>query len=415
MSDISPSLLKNLAMLRWFAVAGQTVAVALVAYGFGMPLRTAPLWFGIAALALFNTWARWRARVVVRPSPFEVFAHVFVDIAVLAWLIGWSGGAMNPFTPLFLLPIALVAVTLPVRWVVATAIVCCAGYAIPAWFGQPLPPVHGLFGDAFDLHLTGMAVMFAISVAVITFFLTRLAQALRAREQELAHLREQFARNEGIVALATHAAAVAHELNTPLGTLTLMLEDQLDQWPRAPVDRTDLETMTALVDACRDRVRELAAPAENVLTDDISVAIDRVVERWQLVRPAIALERAGVVDAGQGHRLDAGIGHLLQALLNNAADAGELAGSARVELRVETIGDELVGSVRDHGSGFDRAEAALSGPLFRSSKRDGLGVGLALSHATLERLGGALSIRPAYGGGAIVGFRLPLNARSGGP
>lgn len=408
MHDISPSLLKHLAMLRWLAVAGQAVTVALVVYGLGIPLPAAPLWCGIALLALFNLWASWRARRALHVTAMEVFAHASVDIAVLAWLIGWSGGAMNPFATLFLLPIALIAVALPARWVSGTALLCCIGYALSAWLGKPLPHVHGLFGDTFDLHLAGMAVMFAISAAVITFFLTRLARALRERERELARLREQFARNEGILALATHAAAVAHELNTPLATLTLMVEDQLDG---VAATRTDVETMASLVDACRDRVRELAAPADCEVADCRSIArsLDDAIGRWQLVRPAIALERIGRVDAPAGGALDVGVGHLLQALLNNAADASERAGDSRVALRIEIVDAELVGSVRDYGSDFEFAGQDLPRTLFRSRKPGGLGVGLALSHATVERLGGTLSVQAAPdGNGAIVAFRLPL-------
>lgn len=414
MHDISPSLLKHLAMLRWFAVAGQIITVALVVHGLGIPLPAAPLWSGIALLALFNLWASWRARHAQRVAAAEVFAHAGVDIAVLAWLIGGSGGAMNPFAPLFLLPIALIAVALPARWVILTALLCCVGYAASAWFGAPLPHVHGLFGDTFNLHLAGMAVMFAISGAVITFFLTRLARALRERERELARLREQFARNEGILALATHAAAVAHELNTPLASLTLMLEDQLDG---LPADRADIETMAALVDACRDRVRELAAPADRTTVDERGVAraLDDAIGRWRLVRPASALARSGRVDDAPGRALDPGAGHLLQALLNNAADAGERAGDPRVVLHIETVGAELVGSVRDYGRGFDSAAQALAGTLFHSSKPGGLGVGLALSHATVERLGGTLSMQAAPGGGTLVAFRLPLRASANMP
>ena len=351
--DISPNLLRHLVTLRWFAVAGQAITVALVVHALGMPLQAVPLWSGIGVLALFNLWAGWRARHVARVAAAEVVAQVCVDIAVLAWLIGCSGGAMNPFAPLFLLPIALVAVALPARWVVLTALLGCTGYAASAHWGRPLPHAHGLFGDTFNLHLAGMAVMFAISVAVITYFPSRLARALRERERELARLRELAARNEGILALATHAAAVAHELNTPLATLTLMLEDQLDD---LPAERADLLTMAALVDACRDRVRELAAPADAAATHARGVVrgLDDAIGRWQLVRPTVELARTGVVADAPGLMLDPGIGHLLQVLLNNAADAGERVGDPRVALHVETRADALVGSVRDHGRGLRR-------------------------------------------------------------
>ncbi|MFC4820872.1 ATP-binding protein [Dokdonella ginsengisoli] len=412
MNDSLPGLLRNLVVLRWLAVGGQAVTIALVVHGLGIPLRAAPLWLGVGVLAAFNLWASWRVRRVARVGAPEAVAHAAVDILVLAWLIGWSGGAMNPFAPLFLLPIALLAVALPPPWVVLTAALCCLGYAASALFGAPLPHVHGAIGDPFNLHLAGMAVMFAISVAVVAFFLTRLAQALRSRERELARLREQFARNEGIVALATHAAAVAHELNTPLATLTLMLEDRLDQTPRE-TDRGELQTMAALVDACRDRVRELAAPAESAVTLDerpLAAALEDVVERWQLLRPAIELERDGDLADAAGARLAPGVGHLLTALLNNAADASEAAGERRVTLHLAGDGGALVGSVRDYGDGV--SARAAPGALFRSTKPDGLGVGLALSHATVERLGGELSLQAAPGRGTRVSFRLPLPGTS---
>lgn len=411
MNDLSPNLLRLLVTLRWLAVGGQLATVVLVVHGLHIPLRQPPLWGGIAALATFNLWAGWRAQRAVRVGPAEAFVHAAVDVLVLAWLIGWSGGAMNPFAPLFLLPLALLAVELPVGWVVATALLCGLGYAASALLGPPLPHVHGTFGDPFNLHLAGMGVMFAISAAVIAFFLTRLAQALRERERELARLREQFARNEGILALATHAAAVAHELNTPLATLTLMLEDRVDQSPPG-AERDEFETMSALVDACRDRVRELAAPANGAPAEarPLADALEAVIERWQLLRPAVALERSGDLADAPVVALEPAIGHLLAALLNNAADASEAAGVPRIALHLSFDGSALAGSVRDYGTGF--AADAASGTLFRSTKPHGLGVGLALSHATVERLRGEWVVQAAQGGGTRVAFRLPLRAEA---
>ena len=69
-------------------------------------------------------------------------------------------------------------------------------------------------------------------MVVVLVFSTRMAADLRARERELARLRERFTRNEGIVALATHAA-MAHELNTPLATMTL-LADEISAEVRIP-------------------------------------------------------------------------------------------------------------------------------------------------------------------------------------
>ncbi len=404
-------LLRSLALLRWFTVAGQALTVAVAVHVLGLPFPALPLWSGVAALMLFNLWAAPRARRLAQTSTREALLHVLVDVAELTWMIAWSGGAMNPFASLLLLPLALAAVAMPWRAVLVVLLACGAGYALSTVLGPPLPHLHGVFGDTLDLHLWGMAANFVVSGAVVAGFLSRLAQTLHAREQELARLREQFARREGIVALATHAAAVAHELNTPLGTLTLMLEDAVADAPAGSERRADAQLMAALVDECRDRVRQLARPADELRAAQprpLHEVLDQLVERWRLLRPAVQLQRSDDLPAHLLVDWDSGIGHLLQALLNNAADASQAAGSASVELALVWRDGRLRGAVRDFGAGIDAGTATLPGRLFQSSKPDGLGLGLVLSHATVERLGGVLAMEAANGGGVRVRFELPM-------
>lgn len=407
LNPVSLPLLRLLCNLRWLAIAGQAVTVAVVTGPMGIDLPVAPLWTGIGALALFNTYATWRSRNTGDPRESEVFCHVLVDIIALAWMVGWSGGVENPFSSLFLLPIALSILALSRRWIWATAAASVLGYVISALFARPLPHVHGVFGDAFSLHKFGMLANFAVSAAVVLMFFTRMATAWRESERTVARLQERFARNEGIIALATHAASVAHELNTPLGTLTLMVED-LAAEAETDARREDYATMRTLLEACRDRVRELASPADaGDGGPDAGTDVERVIERWCLVRPTIELHRTG--SSAALRKVDRAVGHLIQALLNNAADASQQAGTNRVDLYIEASGNGMHSSIRDYGAGFGQSDPVLPGILFRSSKPEGLGIGLVLSHATVERLGGTLSMQAAADGpGVVVSFQLPV-------
>src|SRR5690606_27125589 len=135
-----------------------------------------------------------------------------------------------------------------------------------------------------------------------------------------------------------------------------------------------------------------------------TIGLDRLLDQWTLMRPTVTLVRSG--DAPPDLRVDRGLGHLLLVLLNNAADAGEAAGAPRIALELSLDASALHGSIRDHGRGFD-AHAPFLPVLFRSTKPDGLGVGLTLSHAAMERLGGTLAVEDAPGGGALVRFRVP--------
>ncbi len=393
------ALVRTLYSLRWLAVGGQSLTILWATHGFDMALPRGPLWGPVLVLAGFNLLVHLRLRSGRDARAGEAFGHVLVDTAVLAWLVAWTGGIANPFASLFLLPIALTAMALPAPWAIASAVAGLVGYFLAVAFGQPLPHLH----DGFDLHLAGMAVNFVLSVGLVLFLLLRLAAARDRRERELTALRERFVRSEGILALATHAASVAHELNTPLGTMTLLLDD-LDTDALSADGAEDVATLRRLVDTCRDRVRSLADPADPATGARVDVG--RVLEHWQLVRPAIALARSGNV--GSEQRVDRTIGHLLLALLNNAADASEANRSQRVDLHLAIEDGVLHGAIRDHGTGFD-AQAPFLPVLFRSGKPDGLGVGLALSHAAIEQLGGELDMEEADGGGARVHFRVPMD------
>ena len=405
-SFINPGFLRTLVLLRWTAAAGQSLAIAVTLHALALPLPAWPLWSGVVALLAFNVHAEWTIRRDALPShnpapslraavPAGVaVAHLGFDIAELTWAIAWSGGAMNPFVSLFLVPVALATLVLPIRHIVLVAIL-----------GPALPHIHGLAGT-FDLHLWGMAVNFALSTIVFVAVLTQLAAARDAREREIAQLREQAARAEGILGLATHAAAMAHALNTPLGTLTLMLDDLAEDCADRPQLSADVERARAVVAVCRDQVRKLvhqAHPDSHAL-EPLADFIDSVIERWELLRPSMRLAR-DIALPQLPIRADPALAHLLQALLDNAADASAEQSSTELGLRLRVVDQALIGAITDHGG--SALEDRPLGAVFASSKADGLGVGLALSHATVERFGGELSLQ-AGDDGAITRFRLPL-------
>ena len=409
---IDPGFLRTLVLLRWCAAAGQALAIAVTLYVLELPLPAGPLWTGVAALLAFNVHATNAIRGVREraPAPAAVPAgiavsHLAFDIAELTWAIAWSGGAMNPFVSLFLVPVALATLALPIRHILLVAVLAASGYTLAALLGPALPHIHGLAGT-FDLHLAGMAVNFALSTIVFVAVLTHLAAARDAREREIAQLREQAARAEGILGLATHAAAMAHALNTPLGTLTLMLDDLAEDCTDRPQLGADIERARAVVAVCRDQVRKLvheAHPDSHVL-QPLADYIDSVIARWELLRPSMHLTR-DIELPRLSIRADPALAHLLQALLDNAADASAGQGRSDLSLRLRVNDHALIGDIVDHGgSALDQRPL---GALFASSKTDGMGVGLALSHATVERYGGELSLQPGHDG-AITRFRLPL-------
>jgi two-component system sensor histidine kinase RegB len=404
----------TLAWLRLCAVAGQALTVAVVAFGMQLPIPAASLAFGIAALFAFALAVFWR---LGRPWPVtspEAVAHIAVDIAALGWLLYLTGGATNPFVSLLVLPITLAAAALPLRDVAIVAMLAAIVYlALIPWY-VPLPMLHAS-GD-FNLHVLGMAINFVIMAAALSFFVTRLARLLRARESEIQRERERALRDEGILAIATQAAGAAHELNTPLSTMRTLLAELKREHAAEPALADDIDLLAGQAERCRDILRELVAVGSRQLSGaperrPLSEFVRDAEARFHLLRPEVDLAIAIENDAGERTiEAEPSLDHALINLLSNAADASLAAGRNRIELRVAANASQAEFGVRDFGAGTAAALSARSA--FQSNKRDGLGLGLALALATAERMGGELRAEIQADGGLLQRLRIPLRGRA---
>ncbi len=401
-------LAETLAWLRLCAVAGQSLTILIVAWLLAIPIHTVPLAFGVIVLALFALFSFWRLARPRAVSPAEAFSHVVVDTTVLAWLLYWSGGAANPFVSLLVVPIALAAATLPLRFVVAVALLAATACAVLIPWHVELPPLRTA-GTGFNLHVAGAAVNFAVIAGLLGFFIARLAGRLRQRELEIQLERERALRDEGILAIATQAAGTAHELNTPLSTMRTLLTELRREQAGNPALAEDLALLSGQADRCRDILRELVAIGRRQLAgtpERMSLArfVAECESQFRLLRPEVELTINVSEDAGtQPIEVVPSLRHALINLLSNAADASLAADSESIALDVDVSGDEIEFGIRDHGDGIAAGAAAA----FQTSKRDGLGLGLALAHATAERLGGELIASPLPRGGLLQRLRLP--------
>ena len=132
------SFLRTLCSLRWLAIAGQAATILLASSLLRLDLPLEPLWTGVGVLIGFNLYAILRLRHSRDLSHVTAFAHLLVDMAVLAWMVGWSGGIGNPFGMMFLILTALAALALPRNWALAAAVAGISGYVLAALFGRPL-------------------------------------------------------------------------------------------------------------------------------------------------------------------------------------------------------------------------------------------------------------------------------------
>ena len=397
------ALLGRLLAVRVSLIAGWAVGVAWLHWGFAIPMPLFPMAAVLVLMGLFALSTAWRLRLDVPATQMEFLAHLLADLTAFAVLVFFSGGATNPFVSLMLVPVIIAAIALRPRWVWLLAAVAGGYYALLLFYFQPLAVADPVAATA--MHLGGMWFNFLISAALIAFFVTRMHAALRARDQELAALREKQLRDERILALGTQAALAAHELATPLATIQTTAHELAGEFANDPDIGPDCQLLERQAQACKRILTQLAARAQDTppAQQPLDAWLQALIERWQLLRPDAQVS-ATLLAARRDFVPPDGLDQAILNLLNNAADAA----SAPVEFNARADDDALRIEIADRGPGFTPEQKAQAGRVLFSGKPGrGWGMGLALTHATLERLGGTLTLAERDGGGSRVSIRLP--------
>ncbi len=397
------ALLGRLLAVRVSLIAGWAAGIAWLHWGLAIRMPLFPMAAVLVLMGLFALSTAWRLRLDVPATQMEFLAHLLADLTAFAVLVFFSGGATNPFVSLMLVPVVIAAISLRPRWVWMLAAVAGGYYALLLFYYQPLAIADPV--AAYGMHLGGMWFNFLISAALIAFFVTRMHAALRARDQELSALREKQLRDERIVALGTQAALAAHELATPLATIQTTAHELATEFANDPDIGADCALLEKQAQACKRILTQLAARAQDTppAAQPLDAWLNDVIERWQVLRPDARITTRMPTDRREFSPPD-GFEQAIQNILNNAADASPDA----VEFSAEAESGVLVIDVADRGPGLTPEQKAQAGRVLFSGKPGrGWGVGLALTHATLERLGGSLTLTERDGGGTRVRLRLP--------
>lgn len=390
-----------LVYLRYVVIVGGVVALVMA----HSMMRLGPaLWPLIITLALLlagnvaaHVWLRRQGDEL--PALFTV--QLLFDVGALTVAMYFSGGPGNPFVSLYLVPVAMAAAVLPWRPAVLVALAAVAAYTGLLWKHQHL--MH-LGGDGFATHVTGMWVEFIFSAALLLVVLARFRALLASQRARLAQSRERALRDESLIAVGTLAAGTAHELNTPLTTLGMLIDDMR---PGDVLSADDLVLIRAQLKRCREHVAALASLARRG-ADEAQVVnaecfVREALERWSLMRPGIEV-RFVADDPSARIRADASLAQALLNLLNNAADANAATGSGEsLELRAARVDGNWSLRILDRGPGPDGSVAAAAG----KARYGGLGIGLMISNASVERSGGRVRLFARPDGGSVTELMLP--------
>ncbi len=394
---------RTLVRLRWTAIFGQLLTIAATARLFDYPLPVSSALAAVGAAALLNVGLVALYPRNARLVGGEALLHLGFDLVQLGVLLFLTGGLANPFCVLLIVPITISATLLSAR-ATAALLVAALGILFALWnWALPLPWVgHPIFLP--PLYRLGILMGLLMAMIFLSIYAWQVSAEGRRRQLALIATQSALERESKMSALGSLAAAAAHELGGPLGTITLIARDLEAALQNDPVHGADVRLLVAEAKRSRDILVGIASRAE---AED---PFPRV------TIPALLIEAAGegspvsveVADALLSARV-ARSPEMLHGLANLIDNARRHA-HGRVALTAVPLGEVVEFAVEDDGPGFpDDLLPHLGEPFLGPSRSGAGGTGLGIFIATtlLERTGGMLAFVNSPQGGARVAIRWP--------
>ncbi|MBK1670936.1 hypothetical protein CKO28_23265 [Rhodovibrio sodomensis] len=403
--------LRTLNLIRWIAVGGQTAALAIVYVGLEYPLPIVPAGLLVLASVAVNLQAAWSHRGAPWLTDRGAAVYLAVDLVQLSALLALTGGLANPFALLILAPVTVSASVLSRTSTLALAGLAILSASVLSLVHAPLPWGNGGL-DLPDLYIGGIWAALVLAVGFIAAYVFSLAAEAQRMSDALSATQMALAREQRLSALGGLAAAAAHELGSPLGTIAVVAREIRGEVPEGSDLQEDAELLLQESQRCRDILARLAAQPEGDRGDasfwDLPLSALAQSAAQPFERDDIALEvNTAPRDSTRQPTLQRKpeILHAIGTLVQNAM--GFAASRVILEARWDSRTAEL--AILDDGPGFDPQILPYIGEPYLSTRRrdsggENMGLGIFIARTLLARTGADVLFdnRPEGGAQAIV-------------
>jgi two-component system, sensor histidine kinase RegB len=403
--------LRTLILIRWIAVAGQTLTVLVVHFGLEFSLPVAACLTVIAATAASNLLLYILMPLRARLGDRDSMLLLGFDVLQLSVLLYLTGGLENPFAILIVAPVTVSATILsrgPTLGLIVLAVACITLLAL---FHAPLPWSPGGLSLPGNYAL-GIWTSLAVASVFIATYVWSVADEARRMSDALAETQVRLTREQNLTALGGLAAAAAHELGSPLATIAVVAKELSRDVPPDSAFAEDVALLISQSDRCREILagldkRSIIDGHEAFARAPLSALVEHAGDPYRVDDIALEIEfehaigtddeahRSSEPTAPDGPELAYGLGNLIQNAMQFAR--------SRVALRLYWDDDLVRVTISDDGPGFSNGVfASLGEPYVSSRGGEHMGLGFFIAQTLLERGGASLEIRNRNGAEVVI-------------
>ena len=247
----------TLTILRYIAIFGQFIAVNLVFFYLDLKFPIKESYIIIFIGLLTNLFLQFKVKVnQLKDSYASLF--LLYDSFQLSSLLYLTGGILNPFSILMIIPTIVSSTFLSMGTTIILGIITSFLLLIISFTHLPLP---GLDSNVFavpNYYTIGILISILIGLIFLSYFGIRFAGETKKRSEALNKLQEVISKEYELESLGGQAAAAAHSLGTPLATITVVAKELKKEIGNDKEYSKDIDLLISQTKRCSEILKKIS-------------------------------------------------------------------------------------------------------------------------------------------------------------
>ena len=398
----------TLTVLRYIAIFGQFIAINIVFFYLDLQFPLKESYIIILIGLITNLFLQFKIKVnQLKDSYASLF--LLYDLFQLSSLLYLTGGILNPFSILLIIPTIVSSTFLSMGTTIILGVITSFLLLILSFIYLPLPGLDKNIFDVPNFYKQGILTAILIGLVFLSYFGIRFAGETKKRSEALRKLQEVISKEYELESLGGQAAAAAHSLGTPLATISVVAKELKKEIGGDKEISKDIDLLISQTKRCSEILKQISKKQikEDVFLSSIKFE-DLLEEIINSFKETSSKDINLIVENDNNKIAIQRTPEIIYGLRNFIGNAVKFSKS-QVNINLKSDQKIIKIEINDDGPGIPEDIIQKMGePYIKSKSKElsvnsGLGLGTFLGKTLLERQGGQLIFkRNSKLGGALV-------------
>ena len=247
----------TLTILRYIAIFGQFIAVNIVFFYLNLSFPIVESYLVIFLGFLTNLFLQFRVKVNQLKDTYASFFLLY-DLMQLSILLYFTGGILNPFSILLIIPAIVSSTFLSMGTTIILGVLTSFMLFILTYLHLPLPGMDTNIFNVPNFYKLGILLSILIGLVFLSYFGIRFSGESKKRSEALNKLQEVIAKEYELESLGGQAAAAAHSLGTPLATISVVAKELKKEIGDNKEISKDIDLLISQIKRCSEILKKIS-------------------------------------------------------------------------------------------------------------------------------------------------------------